>query len=298
MKARARSRIAVLVGAGLLTLAAAGCGGSSTKATTTTKARKARAVQALPGPARLLSAGPPQANGTIWVLSGGKAVRTLNKINLSTRKQQAAVGVNASATAVTQSSLGTVALGLGTAKTGAVQFRNGATGAPLRAVVATSAPVKALAFDQNGTTLYVLNGTGSVDSIAVISVRAHRVTRTIPVSSDTVSIAAGPARAIWAVNSEGVVEEISTRTRMPTESFPVGSSAVALAVSPAGNRLYVLKGTRKVANIAVVNLNLDAVVRALPAASASVGLTISLDGGQLYDLVGTRGRGNIQLIKL
>lgn len=237
----------------------------------------------------------PQPNGVLWVLAGTRRVRTINEIDLLTERQTAAVGVSDTARALAQSSTGSLAVGLGSARAGAVELRT-STGA-IADTILVGAPVMSLAFGDDGMTLYALNGTGKTRSVTVIDTATRKVTETVGLPSDARSIAPTPDQhAIWSLQASGVLQETSLSSRRPIESFPTGSPGIALATSPNGDVLYALKGTPGTANIAVISAATEQIRRVLPAAANSVGLGVSLDGAQLYDFVGSSSHGNIQIL--
>ncbi len=246
-------------------------------------------------PSGLIAGTTPQPNGTIWVLAGTKHVRTINEIDLATGQQHATVGMSNAAQAVAQSSTGGLAVGLGSAHAGAVELRS-ASGAVTH-TIPVGAPVISLAFGDDGTTLYVLDGTAKTRSVTVIDTSTHRTTRTIGLPADARSIAPTPnQRAIWSLQASGTLQETSLRTRKPIESFPLGSPGIAVATSPNGEVLYALKGTPSTANIAVISAATEQIRHVLPAAADSVDLGVSLDGSQLYDFVGSPSFGNVQIL--
>ncbi len=298
MAGRLPARVSVCAVALAIALAIAGCGAGSSSTSATKKRHRPKRAQAVPAPVGLLSASAPQANGIAWVLAGGRRVKTINEIQLSTGKQEHATGVSTDAQAVTQSSAGLIALGLGTARAGAVELLDGSTGS-LDATIPVSDPVIALAFGDDGTTLYALEGVGKVRAVAVIDTTTRKVERSIGLPSDAVSIAPTPdQRAIWSVQASGTVQETSVAGNKAITTFSAGNAAIAIAISPDGNTLYVLKGTEETANIAAVAVATETVEQVLPAARHSVALATSLDGSQLYDFVGTPTYGNIQILDL
>ncbi len=249
-------------------------------------------------PAGLLAGTVPQPNGTLWVLAGTGGVRAINEINLSTGKQSLSVGVSDTAQTVAQSSTGILALGLGSAKTGAVELLDASTGA-VTGTIPVGAPVMSLAFGDDGVTLYVLNGTAKTRSVTIINTSTQKVTGTIGLPSDARSIVPTPnQQAIWSLQASGVVQETSLTSRKPIESFPTASPGIGVAIAPSGNVLYVLKGTSAQANIAVISVATERITSVQAAATNSVGLGVSLDGSQLYDFVGAPSYGNIQILDL
>jgi DNA-binding beta-propeller fold protein YncE len=293
-----RNGRALPVGLLVSAFAIAGCGSGGTSSAHHHSSGQTKPPEVVPGPAGLLSSGPPQPNGMVWVLAGTPRDRTVNELNLSSKAQQQAVGVSSNATAVTQSSTGLIALGLATKKTGAVELLSGSTGS-VDATVPVSDPVMGLAFGDDGTTLYVLEGVAQVRAVAIVDTLTRKLERTIGLPGDAVGIVPTPSqKAIWSVQRSGVLQETSLTGNKPITAFPAGEPGIAIALSPNGKTLYVLKGTRALANIAVISTATEVQKEALPAASDSVGLGISLDGSELYDPVGTAAYGNIQIVNL
>ena len=141
--------------------------------------------------------------------------RTVNELNLSSKAQQQAVGVSSNATAVTQSSTGLIALGLATKKTGAVELLSGSTGS-VDATVPVSDPVMGLAFGDDGTTLYVLEGVAQVRAVAIVDTLTRKLERTIGLPGDAVGIVPTPSqKAIWSVQRSGVLQETSLTGNKP-----------------------------------------------------------------------------------
>jgi len=279
-------------------LALAGCGSGGTPSAHHRSSGHTKPFEVVPGPAGLRSSGPPQPNGMVWMLAGTPKDRTINEVNLVSKIQRQVVGVSSNARAVTQSSTGLIALGLATRRTGAVELLSGSAGS-VDATVPVSDPVLALAFGDDGTTLYVLEGAGQVRAVAIVDTVKHKLERTIGLPSDAVGIVPTPdQKAIWSVQSSGVVQKTALTNDKPITAFPTSGPGIAITLSPNGGTLYVLKGTRATANIAVLSTATEIQKEALPAASDSVGLGISLDGSELYDPAGTATYGNIQILNL
>src|ERR1700728_4616288 len=193
----------LVMGAGLaigVSTALAGCGGggpSAAPAVSPTQPHASDVSNIVPLPNGVISAGAVQPNGMVWVLSGDTAVKTLSQISLSTKKPSQAVGVSADAQAVAQSSTGLLALGLGTATTGAVELLSGSS-ASITGTVAVGGPVRALAFGADGVTLYVLDSTATSASVSVINTSSDTVVSTIGVPADAVGLAPNPSQTgIW-----------------------------------------------------------------------------------------------------
>lgn len=251
----------------------------------------------IPAPADLLAATGPAANGVLWVLAGSSNARTLHQIDIVSHADLRAVPAPASATSVAETATGILGLGLATSSTGAVQLRNGTTGA-LLTTVAVPAPVRAVAGGMTGSDLYVLTGTATAASVSELDTATDRVLTSVPVPLLAAAAVPDPAQsALWVLQPNGLVDQVAMRTGTVTTQFSIGNSGRALAVSPDGSTLYVLKGRGGVRNVAVVDLATESVSRVLPAPSDTVGLVLSPDGGTIYDIVGTAEVGNIQAFR-
>jgi YVTN family beta-propeller protein len=285
----------------LAAIAPTACGGSGGGASHRRPPGSTQAgpvIRAIAAPAAVHSGTSPQPNGTLWVLAGTARVRTINELDLPARHEHQAVGVSRDARAIAQSSTGTLALGLGTSRTGAVELLSASTGA-VNGTIAVGAPVISLAFGDDGVTLYVLDGTSSSRSVTVINTSTDKVTASIGMPSDAHAIVPAPnQKAIWSVQASGVVQETSLANDKPIESFSTGDPGIAIATSPGGGILYVMKGMGAVVNVAVISVQTERVTRILPSPSHSVALATSLNGSQLYEFVGTPAFGNVQVLDL
>jgi DNA-binding beta-propeller fold protein YncE len=182
--------------------------------------------------------------------------------------------------------------------TGAVELLSGSA-LSVDATVPVSNPVLGLAFGDDGTTLYVLEGVAHVRSVAIVDTLTRKLKRTVGLPGDAVGIVPTPdQKAIWSVQRSGAVQKTSLINGRPISEFSMHGPGIAIALSPNGGRLYVLEGTHATANIAVIATATEVQKEVLPAASHSVGLGISLDGSELYDPAGTAKYGNIQIVNL
>jgi hypothetical protein len=250
-------------------------------------------------PAGLLGITGPQADGSLWVLSGNDSVRTMTKIDAGSGQKLRAIAVSAAATAINQSPNGTLALGISNGDGGAVSFYNGTTGA-LIGTVPVAQPVPHVVLSLDGQTAYVLQGTPTARSVVLINVKTQAVTATLPLPSDAIDIAPAPdGSSLWVLESGGVIDGYSFANDRIVTTFHVGGDGTVITLSPNGLRLYMLRdltglaGTVK-ADVSVVNLETESQVDALPAPANCVDLAISPDGRTLYDGVGTSTVGNVQ----
>lgn len=284
----------------LVVLLSACGGGSSPHATkkTTPKATTVRPSRIFPGPSGLAAIGPPQPNGTMWLLARTAQAANIRPLDLANGKTAGIVPVSVNADALTELSTATVVVGTATVTTGSIELRNGTSGA-LEKVIPVSSPVHSLAPGADGTTVYALEGTPAAESIAVIDTQKDAVTSTVPVSANTSAITASvDGSELYGVQSDGMIRQYAVAGGKALASFKVGNAASQVAVSPDGSRLYVLKSTGDGFNIAVVNVATEADIRALPAPNNAVALAMSPDGMSLYEAVGTTKVGNIQVFSI
>ena len=123
-----------------------------------------------------------------------------------------------------------------------------------------------------------------------------KIIGTVPAPKDTVSIAVDqPHQLLYALQRNGVVDEIGLTNGSIQSTFTVDDPGESIAVSPDGSRLYVLKGTSSVSNIAVIDAATGGTLRVLPAPSHCVQLQVSPTGQRLYEVVGSPAYGNIQV---
>jgi Tol biopolymer transport system component len=282
----------------------AGCGGSggsgaqSAKRSPRRSSPRTRVARVIAGPAGLLDGAGPQTNGLLWTLGGTTKVRTINQIDVTTGHQVNVVGVSRDARAIAQSATGTLAVGLGAARSGVVEIVNGASGA-ITGTIPVGAPVISVAFGDDGVTLYALDGTAGDRSVTVINTSTQKIVTTIGLPAGAAGIVPTPnQKALWSVQRSGTVQETSLTNRRPLVSLSTGGPGRAIALSPQGTTLYVLRATRRVSNVAVVSVATEDVSNVLPAAAHSVAIGVSVDGSQLFDFVGSRAVGNIQVVDL
>jgi DNA-binding beta-propeller fold protein YncE len=287
--------VAAAIGVALLGVITA-CGASSTPPSSAPviKASHAKPRFIIPTPADTLDGTYPEPNGSMWVLAGSPASHGIYTVDLSTKKLTGSVSVSNDAKTVAESPTGILALGLATATTGAVEFLNGSTGAPLK-TVPVSGPVVSIAAGDDGVTFYVLNGNTQAKTVAILNAQTGKLDGTIAAPADAVGVVPAPnEESVFVLEPNGVVSQIATTGGHILTQFPIGNSGLALALSPNGQTLYALKGQGSVENVAVVNVAKESVTRVLPAPADTEAITLSPDGQILYDIVGAPGLGNIQ----
>jgi DNA-binding beta-propeller fold protein YncE len=245
----------------------------------------------IPAPRALLSATRPQPNGTLWAVAGSSSVG-LFKLDTGTGRQFASTSVSKAARSVAQNSGGIVAIALATQRAGALELlRNGTP----KKTVGLPAPAQQVVAASSGSNFYVLTAWPGSASISTVS-PAGRLLGTVPAPADSVSVAADPRQdVLYALQRDGVVDELDLHGGKIESSFTVDGDGMSIALSPDGSRLYVLKGTPSMPNIAVVDTATQGVLRVLPAPSHCIEVTVAPDGRHLYETVGSPDYGNIQV---
>jgi DNA-binding beta-propeller fold protein YncE len=301
MGLRRPSRLAALVttaAVAAVALSACSSGAPATGRSRSSSAAEVRPAHIYAAPAGLLGAAAPQQNGVLWLLAGTSSARALHALDLSNSSLVGAVPVSNDASSLAQSSTGELADGIATATAGAVELRNGSTGA-LVATVPVGAPVRQLVFGADGNTLYVLDGNATSTSVTVVDTGSKTVQGSFGVGLDTVAVAPSPDQtSVWALSSKGAVEQVAVAGGKVEARFTVGHSGTDLVISPTGDRLYVLKGAPSSRNVAVVAVATEQVRTVLPAPADCVAVVLSADGQTLYDAVGTTSLGNVQAFAL
>jgi hypothetical protein len=234
----------------------------------------------------------------MWLIAGSATAKTLEEINLLSGNILKVVPVGASADSVVESPTGLLAVGYSSAN-GPVEFRSGSSGSLTHAVT-VGAPVKAIASGSDGTTVYVLSGTGTETSVNVVSTTGAAEPASIGVSLSTIALAVGTHDdQLYLLESSGSV--VVTPLGVPAgqtpanASFFVGTEPERLALSADGSLMFVLKAAGAGSNIGVFNAATGQQRKVLPAPANSVDVLTSIDSTHIYVLVGTPTVGNIQV---
>lgn len=245
-------------------------------------------------PRSLLAIAVPQANGITWGLAG-RGTKGLYQLDGATGQQLAnGVSVSGSAQSLTESGQGVLGLALGSTRSGALELLDGRTAKRIK-TIALPAPARQVVAGRDGT-FYALTAWARSASVSVISSRPGKRPASVPVPADTVSIAPNPAQtALFALQANGLVDEIRIDGGKISSSFPLGDPGISLALSPDGSTLYVLKGTPAVSNVAVIDVATQSVRRVLPSPTDCREVLVSASGKKLYEVVGTDSYGNIQI---
>ncbi len=236
----------------------------------------------------------------MWLLARTDAAADLHELNLTTGKIDVTIPAASSSTSVSQSPSGVLGVGLATTTSGALEFRNGSSGA-LIATVPIGAPVKGVVAGADGTTFYVLNGSTASMSVTLVNDQTDKVSVSVPVPLDSVAVTVDPTgQTFSALRADGHLDQIAVGTGAVSSSFPVGSTPVQLVTADTGTTLYILKSTSSGAgaDVGVVDTATESQIRALPAPADSVGLQVSPDGRTLFLVVGTLSYGNVQTFPL
>lgn len=250
-----------------------------------------RSERIYPVPKALLAIGPPMANGVMWLLAGSPTARTLVELNLAAGGPAATFPVSSAAATVAESPDGTLAIGTATATAGAVEIRSGSSGS-LTATVPVGGPVVKAAFGSVDGLLFILDRQAGDAVVTVLS--PPKIEHQFDVAPETISIAPSPDGDLWAIQTDGTVDDWSVPGGQLQARFKLPGPGVDLAISPDGLTLYVLEGTAAVDNVAVVSGATEQVLKVLPAPADCRALSLSPDGRILYEAVGTDDYGNIQ----
>jgi len=278
----------------VLPLAACSAGRSVAPAATTAS----QPDRTLAAPKGILAAGQPQTNGAMWMLAGNARSKGLFEFSLTSGQAIGSVSVSNAAQSMTESLTGMLGLALGTGKAGALELLNGNTGT-VSLTVPLGGPAREVVVGADGATFYVLNGSATSASVTIVDSANGRISGTVPVPLDTVSIVPDVQETtLYALQPSGDVSQIAIAGGKIMTRFPVGDSGRSLALSPDGSTLYVLKGGLASTNVAVVDLATESVRKVLPAPSNCLQVLVSANGNQLYQVVGSASYGNIQVISL
>jgi DNA-binding beta-propeller fold protein YncE len=286
--------ITVLVlAAGASAAGLAACSGRNGSSGSRSAAARILPEQVIPAPRALLAATGPQPDGTVWAVAGGASVG-LYKLDGTDGHETSSVSVSQAARSVAETATGVVAIGLGSATSGALDIMQG-TKKKARKTVSLPAPAVQVVTASAGSDFYALTAWPSSASVTTVTSRG-KIIGTVPAPKDTVSIAVDqPHQLLYALQRNGVVDEIGLTNGSIQSTFTVDDPGESIAVSPDGSRLYVLKGTSSVSNIAVIDAATGGTLRVLPAPSHCVELQVSPTGQRLYEVVGSPGYGNIQV---
>jgi DNA-binding beta-propeller fold protein YncE len=291
------SHLRVMAGVTLLAMAPLAACSSVISAVPAAKTTS-RPDRILATPKDILAAGQPQTNGAIWMLAGDARSKGLFEFSFTSGQAMGSVSVSNAAQSMTESLTGMLGLALDTGKTGALELLHGNTGT-VALTVRLGAPARDVVAGADGATFYVLNGSAASSRVTIVDSATGRISGTVPVPRNTVSIAPDVGQtALFALQSGGDVSEIAIAGGRIMTRFAVGDSGRSLALSPDGGTLYVLKNVRAAPNVAVVDLATESVSEVLPAPSNCLQVLVSANGNQLYQVVGSASYGNIQVFPL
>jgi hypothetical protein len=255
-------------------------------------------LRIIPAPAHTISLTSPRTDGSIWVLSGTSAEKTISRLDATSGHVQAIVGINPNATDLAESSSGILAVSIGSGPTGSVDLRQGSDGADI-ATVATSGPATRLAISQTGNLFFALIESAGAESVAEINAQTHALVTSVavpPTTTDVVPVDDGSS--LWALLTNGTVEEFSTTAPHALTMFSTGPSGTRVALSPDGATMYVLRASGTTANLALVALSTQSVHRVIPAPAGATAIAVSLDGRTVYDAATAGTTSDIQAFGL
>ncbi len=251
-------------------------------------------VSIVAGPAGIVSGTAPDSSNRSWVLVNLGNRANLQNIDVANGKVAGVDAITNQAHVVAVAPGGQLGLGLGVGASGAVEFFS-PQGFNLQGVVPLSGPVTDLVAGSDGTTYYALQDVKGAFSATVIDSKTLKVTGTVPLPSQTLSIAVSPdLSTIYSIQSNGDITLADIQTGKVTQKIPFTAGARQLVLSQDGATLYVLKGSVEDDNVSEIDIATEAAVRVLPAPKDTVWIAPSSDGTELYDFVGTSTTGNIQ----
>jgi hypothetical protein len=294
MFSTARRRTVAAAGGALTLCTLAACSSGSTPPVKSTPSRVPERI--VSAPKNLRAAAQPQPNGTIWTLAGDDHARALFEFSLSGGPRPiGAKPVSNAAQSIAESLSGVIGIALAHGKAGALELLNGSTGTVIK-TVPVGAPARQVVVGGDENTFYVLNGTATSASVTIINSQNGKTLGTVPMPLNTVSITPDLQQAmIYALQPNGIVNQIIVAGGRVTSRFRTGNSARSLALSPDGKTLYVLKGPIATPNVAIVDVATQSVRRVLPAPANCLQILVSPSGSELYQMVGTPEYGNIQV---
>lgn len=289
----AARRTTAVIGLVSAALMLAACGGSGTsRSQALVRVMPERIVRA---PERMVAAAQPQPNGIVWTLARGRSAG-LFEMDASSGKVTGSVSVSRAARSLAETSAGVLGIAIGTSRAGALELLDGRTAKRIR-TVRLPAPARDVVVGSDGTTFYVLTRWADSASVTIVNSQNGRRRGTVPVPASAVSVVPDVQQTLlYVLERDGNVSEIAVSGGKVMARFSVGHDpGLSVALSPDGSKLYVLKGTDAVANIAVVDAATESVRRVLPAPSHCREVLVSASGSQLFEVVGTAGYGNIQV---
>ena len=220
------------LGALIISTVLAGCGQSTPPPVTRPPVIKSAILHIYPTPAGTESAAGP-SQGTLWVLAGSPQTQALFPLPLGQHTIGHGLPLSAASRTVALLKNQTLAVGLATAKAGAVQWLS-APYAKVQALCPLPGPVLDAAAGPHGQHLFVLYQTPTQVMAGVVPLLATKPTATWAVPSSTVSLAPGPKGAhVYTLTSAGQVTEWPVASPHPAlTQFVVGQSGTQPARHP------------------------------------------------------------------
>ena len=297
--AGAARRAAAVIGLTAAALSLAACSGGGAAAPDAPAANGGTygiaAQRVLPAPGSMLAATEVQANGDLWTLTG-PASAGLFEISSVTGRVKASFPVSRFARSVAESPAGVIALALDTGRSGALQLLN-ATTRKVTQVVRFPLPAEQVVVGRHSGTFYVLTAGAGLARVMIVNGQDGRVTGTVAVPPDVVSVALDATQAtLYAMERGGLLDQISVPDGKLLAQIRAGSGGgESVTLSPDGRTVYVLEQLGGVANIAIVDPAAKSVAKVLPAPGTCVQVLVSPGGSQLYEVVRAARTGSIQV---
>ncbi|HEX3794046.1 MAG TPA: hypothetical protein VHV57_06070 [Acidimicrobiales bacterium] len=265
-------------------------------ATTTTVPPSSVSV---PAPAHLIDMAQPRSDGTIWVLHGTRAKKTLTQINVISQVAVGSEVVSPYAESVALAAQG-ITLTVGTTKGAypAVVWYNAITGDFMQAAKA-ALPITQVAVDAEGDAITSLRGTPGHQMVAVTGI-SNSHSFHYPVTDHAVDVAVSASGStIYVLHADGTITSLAFPVGTPATVADVPASAQAMTLSPNGQTLYVLEKPSQAGaatSVAIVSLRTDSVVGSVPVTGHCVSLAVSLDGKTLLEGITGQSSSSIKLV--
>jgi hypothetical protein len=278
---------------------------STLPATTTTTTTTTTAPLISPAPVKstkvhgsIIAMTNPLPDGTMWVLTGTAAKKTMFQVNVNTGKSVGSEGVSPHTDGIALSpNNATLALATTGGAYPAVVWYSALTGRFANAS-RQPAPVTGVATNTSGNVLYALRGSAGVPSVFALGT-SNGLGYTFAIPVGTVDIAQTPQGSLLVLGSSGIVGTLALPKGSYTNGFTTGAPAQDMALSPDGSTLFVLRsrrGTGAVGSIAEVDVAAGTVVETIPVSNNCVDIVLSADGHTLFEAIRGRSTSTVKPI--
>ena len=250
-------------------------------------------IEVLVAPADLIAVTGPGPDGSLWVLAGNKAQKTLSEINVALRARRS------SPRRSRRTCRGRHAVGQRKCPGPGGRWRGGFQGCrhhlqrhdgaiPLYcAVTANGGPGGES--NATGSTVYELReGAGTISSFLLGT--SNGLGFDLPLTGQAVDLVPGPNSSTIVLQPDGTVSTVAFPSLAYTPTVSTGSVGKAMAISPDGSTLFVLHPAAKKganASVSVINATTHQVEKTISVPPECTDIAISPAGTTLY--AGLRG---------